>query len=425
METIDLATLAPPDIPVGEAPQEGQQATPEPETEETSQATEGQEQEGQEGQEAEGGEPQEQQRPADLNKRVSDFLKAMKDPDGKNADVLKAIRNAYFGHNAYSELGKVDDIRALKQQLDSLGGFEAISQLQEIASSVENTDALLDAGDPEVLDQIFEDSKEGAIKLAPHYLNRIAKESPEAYQRAVLPHFVQSLEAANFPRVMDALFRATADKPEAQEIVKDIVQWFSDQKRLADGFKTDSLSPERNTIKSEREELAQERERIFMEGIQQDIVSKINGSLSSRLKEYEPALRGMSERARRDFASALYQEIQKLADADTGYKNTLSAMIASKRRDRNGVVNFIGSKVDSVADRIVSAVAKDYGLKKGGATQKANGAVARNGSGKSSPASPAKVAGKPNVNDVDWDKTSNVDFLTKRAWLKNGNFVQW
>jgi|SRR5579872_807303 len=417
----DIAALAPEEIPMGEP--EGQasptEAPPEPaETpEEQPQATT----KGEPEQEA----PEEQSQPADINKRVSEFLKSLK--DDQNADVVKALRNAYFQNAGYRELyPSVQEARAFKEQLEALGGMDTVSQLQEIATSVEETDSLLESGDPKVLDQIFEDAKEGAVKLAPYYISRVAKESPEMFQRAVLPHFVQAIESSGLPRVLQALAKTVQDKPEALETINEILQWHESQKRLAEGFRTDTVSPERNSLKEEREAVSRERQQIFLESVQQDVVSRINRALSAQLKDYESALRQMPERARSDFAAAIYQEIQKLSDADPRFKSTLDSMINSKRRDRNAVVSFIGSKVDSLADRIIAKVAQDYSLKKGAVKAAPEGrAAARNGGSKGSPSNPAKLTGKPSSEEVDWEKTSNVDFLTRKAWLKNGSFARW
>lgn len=423
---LDIASLAPEEIPMGEP--EGQSEPPEPEIE-PAETTEGESPA--EGEQAEAGEATEEPAaaPADINKRVSDFLKGLKDEE--NAEVVKALRAAYFQHAGYRELyPSVQDAKAFKEQIEAIGGTDAIAELQEVASSVEQTDALLESGDPAVLDMIFSDAKDGAVKLAPHYLNRVAKESPEAFQRTVLPHFVQAIEQSGLPRVLQAIGRMVQDKPEALEAINDVLQWHEGQKRLAEGFKTDTASPERDALKQERETVNRERQQIFMEGIQQDVVSRINQSLSARLKSYESALKQMPERARRDFTTAIYQEIQNLSDADKRFKQSLDSMINSKRRDRNGVVNFIGSKVESVADRIVAKVAAEYGLKKGVAKAAPKAEAPSNGNktpggAKGTADRPVKLNGKPNAGQVDWDKTSNVDFLTRRAWLRNGNFVQW
>jgi hypothetical protein len=91
---------------------------------------------------------------------IRSALKAFRDLDPKNAPIAKELNNAYGRYTAYREVfPKVEEARNAKALIDANGGHEGIASLQETIRAVNETDQLLYAGDPRVLDQLIEDFK--------------------------------------------------------------------------------------------------------------------------------------------------------------------------------------------------------------------------------------------------------------------------
>lgn len=369
--------------------------------------------------EAEEAEPQ----PTDYRKQTLEYLKSLKAQDGIDPKLIKHIRDTYMRESAYNEIGDINSVRGLKSQLEAIGGPEGLADLQATVASVEETDALLEAGDPQILDQIFEDARDGAIKLAPHYIDRIQKLDPQAFERMMLPHIVNYLKQNNFENAIAYMGRLVGENAEAKKWTDQTLQWFNNIARQSENFRTDTLSPERDQLKQERQTLIQERDKMFMESIQGEVLNHTNTELSKKLQPFQNALKGLSELQRRDIANSVYGEIERAINADRSFNSQLEAMKASKRRDRAGIVRFINTKVSSIADEAVKKIASGYGLKVGGVAPK--GTKPQAPSGRGTLQNPILVKEHPGTENIDHDKTTE-DMIYKGIYtLKNGRVVKW
>jgi hypothetical protein len=149
------------------------------------------------------------------------------DPDVQA--VLRTAKDALGRLDAFGKLGKVEELRTLKTTVDTAGGLEGIANLQSIASSIEATDAFIDAGDPQVIDQILEDSPEGAPKLLAPFLSKIEKLNPEIYASTIQPHLVKNLVAAGLESVLSEILNAGTVEG-AKAAGQKLAQWFANQK---------------------------------------------------------------------------------------------------------------------------------------------------------------------------------------------------
>ncbi len=120
--------------------------------------------------------------------------------EGRTNEQLKpvydAISKAWYRDQEYSALGDLKDLRGLKEQVDILGGPEAIGRLRDLEVSVESIDKMVDAGDPQVIEDMFSESPEGMKKLIPAGLDKLRSVDPQAYAAALTPHLVQAVTAS-------------------------------------------------------------------------------------------------------------------------------------------------------------------------------------------------------------------------------------
>lgn len=350
-------------------------------------------------------------------------LKAFRDSNPEHAQAAKLLNDGYSRYEAYKAvIPTVEEARTIRAALDTVGGLDGLAELQSLTSSVETTDALLESGDPAVLDQIFEDAPEGIVKLAGPYLSKLAKANPEAYNRAVTPHFVRFLQASNFPSVLGALANAVKDKPEALAIVQDMTEWFANEKNLADRLNTDSISPERDRLNKDRESFAKEQRSELEKSIGTAVSSHINQELGSRLKPYAAALNALPVGQRQAVARACITELAAALTADEPYQRLRKSLMDARKPEKDRIVGLNKTQVTKLADAVVTKVVKDFGLKPGAvkpATKVAD-------KGKSQDTRIVKIARAPKDSEIDWEyPDASKAYILHRARLKSGQFVEW
>lgn len=366
-------------------------------------------------------------------KQIRESLKAFRDSNPEHAQAAKLLNDGYSRFEAYKAVfPTVDDARTVKATLDTIGGLEGLASMQQILATVDETDALLDAGDPAVLDRILEDAPDGFKKLASPYLAKLQKADPDAYARALQPHFVRSLVDSNFPQVMQALHKMVADKPEAAALVKNVIDWFEGQKNQADRVSADTLNPERDALKKDREAFEKERQTEFHKSLSGEIDAHIRQELGTRLKPYAAALNALPVAVRQDVARAAMSVLGKAMEADKAFQSQTQAMLGSRKPDRTKIIGLSKTKVTALADTVIAEVVKNYGLTAG--AKKA--ATAKTGA-QAAPQSTAiiKLTKPPSDTDIDWEyPDAQKAFIMHRAALKENvakarglksRFVSW
>ena len=361
-------------------------------------------------------------------------LKAFRDANPEHAQAAKLLNDGYSRFEAYKQVfPTVDDARSVKATLDTVGGLEGLANMQQILSTVDETDALLDAGDPQVLDRILEDSPDGFKKLAPAYLTKLQKADPEVFNRVLQPHFVHSLADANFPQVVDALASMLADKPEALKIVQSMKQWFDGQKAQADRTSADTLNPEREAFNKERETFAKERQSEFQKAVGGELDGHIRQELGTRLKPYSGALNALPVAVRQDVARAAINILARAVDADKTFQTQNSAMLGARKPDRAKIVALNKAKVSALADQVIAQVVKNYSLTAGAVKAKPGAKAGTQDAPKSNAI--LKLSKPPSDADIDWEyPDAQKAFIMHRAALKESvvksrglksRFVSW
>jgi hypothetical protein len=358
-------------------------------------------------------------------KQLRDAVKSLSEASPEHAPALKRMLDDAARYRAMTEtFPDVDTARSTKAALDAVGGVEGISALQELASAVEETDGQLEAGDPAVLDSIFEDAPEGAVKLAPAYLNKLEKVNPEAFMSAMLPHFVRYMSNNNFDNVLAGLAESTKDNAGATPFVRSMQSWWDEQKRSGQKFNEDALAPERSKLKEGWTKLEQQQLETFRSEVGRDVESHSFRELGTRLRPYL-ANANIPDRMKRDIAQSAIDELGRALETDS---KTVEAMMRTKSRDRGKIVGYVNSRVSAVADAVVRQVVKDYGLSPGKATPVKPPATKPSGPPPvpKSAAEFIKVAQRPSDDEIDWEAPGARNaVITGKAKLRNGKYVRW
>ena len=311
---------------------------------------------------------------------VRKALKAFKDADPKNAAMVKQLHGAYERQQAYkAEFPTVEAAREAKAFLDNIGGYEGFENLQNIVSSVEESDQLLYAGDGKLIDNIYEDMKtEGKQdafgKLASPFLDKLKEVDKKAFFETLTPHYVASLEASRFPEVMAALTHAleTGDEKsigEAKAIAADINDWFKGLKGQVAKAKQ-GPSPEQLALKADREKFEKEQQEFktnqtkeFQTGVAKEAESSSNKSLGAELKTFltKPYFKAFKTENLRPLANTIQQNLRTELEADKAYQTQMKALWGAKNPDKAKILQYHKTKVESIAGRIVrDTVSKMY-----------------------------------------------------------------
>lgn len=361
-------------------------------------------------------------------KAIRDAVKAFEQTNPELGKHLKALLDNEGRIRAYQEVyPDVESARSMRAAIEAAGGLDAITELSKLRDSVEETDAMIESGDPQVIERIFSDAKEGPVKLLPHYLNRVEKENPESFGNTIRPHLVRSLQASNFENVLAALSRATADKPEAKEIVDSMISWFGDQKRLSEKTNLDALQPERQKLQEQAATLSQREYKQFEYEVNQEVKPSINQAFSQRMRAYlqnDPR----PDAAKQDIARAWLTELGKALEKD---QKNVQAMMKSKSRNKQAIANFVKTRISAVADGVTKKIVDQYKLTPGKAAPKTgdpNKGAETPQTGVGSISSPIRVKDKPADSNIDWDADPDrMHFITGKAKLLTGSkqWVKW
>ena len=135
---------------------------------------------------------------AKLDKTRAEVVKFLRQgrTDEQTKPIFDALSKAWYRDQEYAALGDIKDLRGLKEQIDILGGPEAIGRLRDLETSVETIDKMVDTGDPQVIKDMFSESPEGMKKLVPEALETLKTLDAQAYAATLTPHLVAAVAAS-------------------------------------------------------------------------------------------------------------------------------------------------------------------------------------------------------------------------------------
>lgn len=368
---------------------------------------------------------------------VRSALKALRDSDPKNAPIARELNDAFGQRNAYRDVfPKVSEARAAKAILDAVGGNDGIAGLQETIKSVNETDALLYAGDPRVLDSLFDDMKaagkpEAFSKLAKPFLDKLRTTDEKAYFDTLKPHFFQGLVDVGLPAVLQnmakALSGAQPNVDGVKALVTELTNWFDNLRNTVESGAKANLDPERQAFEKERTEFRTSQQKEFQSTVASACDSHSNRALAPELKSYLklPYFKNFSPEAKTDIASAIKSKLFSELGADKGYQSQMDAFFSQKTPDKGKIEAFHKAKVESMSKRIVKSVIDTRYPGLGNTPGKP--AIPKPVAAQPfDPARPSYVTSKPDWNEIDHTKDpNNLLFIAGKAILRNGKFVSW
>ena len=179
--------------------------------------------------------------PDALKKHISDLRKradAITDPVEEKAELdrIKFLYDTSGKARGYEEqFPTVREAREVRALIESVGGRDAIVQMQSTLSEIEQIDQKLAAGDASVIDRMWQEAPEGMPKLVPHIANKFEREKPQEYGQFIAPRAVKFLDGQGFPQAFDRMVQAyEAGKTEDAKAIRDqLIQFVSGNRQQA------------------------------------------------------------------------------------------------------------------------------------------------------------------------------------------------
>jgi hypothetical protein len=391
------------------------------ETQETSQSTE----------QADGQQPEQQGESEKLDGRrgpqnIRNSIKAAAEALPDHAQAFKELGNAYFREQAYKQVfPTVQEATSAKQLIESVGGLDGLAQLQERDQLYTTQDEMLREGNPEVLDDFFEDFPEGAAALAPHYLDRLAKNNPEAFSAAVVPYVVGMLENAGIGNYLASILQEQ-DPARAKGMVEQLARWYQQQVQGAAQLKTAAPKfPAQDRLKQEQTKIEQERENLFMEGVRTKVNASVQPELDRTIEQYTKQYK-LNDTQKKYFQDIVQRRVVEELNNDATYKKQVDLRKASKSRTHDTVASYISGEFNRRLKDAAFTVAKElYGAPKAAVSQ--NTGVVKAGTPKSTPSGgPIYVSQRPPDAQLDLSRPGAELLLIKgQAYTKDGRFITW
>lgn len=329
---------------------------------------------------------------------VSKFLKGLKDADPKSAGVSRALRDSYFGNEAYKkEFSTVQAARDAKAFIDAIGGAEGWDNAQALITNINETDSLVHAGDPQIWENIVEDLKsenhlEAFPKLVGPGLSKLKEINPDGYYDVIKPHFYEGLKEVGMPKVFGALSSSVAAlrqelqgaqysdtstfKGDSKALatleasIKSASDWLSGMEKEDKERSENKTSPEMEKLKREREafnkektERANKDKQDFRNSIATEMEKYSNQALGRALKSYidMPFFKAFPLETKQDLARGIKDTLYSALEGDKGYQIQMKNLWGAKSPDKGKLTTYHQTKLDAIAaDIVLHTIEKRY-----------------------------------------------------------------
>jgi hypothetical protein len=338
---------------------------------------------------------------------VRSALKAMRDADPKNAEVVKQLHGSFERWNAAKAIFPkgVTEMQEAKAFIDSVGGPEGYQKMQGMIDTVTATDELLYAADPKLWDNVIEDLKanshpEALGQLAPSLLQKLKEHDSDAFYNTTIPVVADALKEVHMDSFVSQFNAALAEKNDKGEVVpniakitslvKSITDWYTDlDKDAKSRTATPAETPERKKFLAEKAafektktDAATEDRKKFETGVAEECDKHNNRSLGKVLGGFlkMPFFKDFPYETKVDLGNGIKDRLYAALKADKAYQMQMNAMWKQKSPDRAKMLQYHQAKVDSIATDIVTKTIQNRypGYAKGGsAAGKAAAAVVK------------------------------------------------
>ena len=361
---------------------------------------------------------------------IRSAVKAASEALPEQSKLFKQLADNSFREQAYKAVFPTpQEATVAKQVLESVGGIEGVTKLQERVSGYDNQDEALRSGNPEVLDALFKDFPEGVVELAPHFLEKLAELNPKEFSAAVSPYVIALLDNSGVGSHLQAMLNES-DPAKLKELITNLAQWYGNQaqsvQKLISNRTEKVKNPEIEKLNAERDALRTEKEETFKEGVREKVNSIVNPAIASEVDKYAKQYK-LNDTQKEHFRKTLEQTIIADLSSDENYKKQVDLKYGSKTRSKDSISSYISNEVTRVLRLKSFEVVKSiYGAPKGTTNVQKTG-VAKPGTPNTTPTGGAfKISARPKNEDLDLNRpNADVLLLQGKGYLKTGKYVTW
>jgi hypothetical protein len=366
--------------------------------------------------------------------------------------AAKTVADAYFRNVALTkEFPEAKDfgeaLQMVKQNnalLESVGGREGLEGLQEEANDYRTEIEQFANGDPALLAKLYEANAEGLVTAASNTLELLASKDMKHFDEAVTPFIDKRLEKAGIDTSLFTLAKLIQDGKgqEAYDLVVEMTKWRASVKAIAREIteKRGSRDPREEQFRQREQRLDEEKSELVRKTIETD-VNRMNAPALAKVIAPLAKEIGLSPEGRREFENGLIQRVWNVlrkdpvymarvktlrgkgdaaATADCIHGQFREALQAQFELHRNHVYPHLAKRRPAVTTKTGTA-ANGAGGGAAAGTKKPDekggtAAVAGNF---------VQIAQRPKHEEVDWDNTPDVMWITGKAVLKGGKKVQF
>jgi len=360
-----------------------------------------------------------------IDDKTRKALAALKKVD---PDSAKVAAEAYFRADAYKKVfPTVHEARGAKATIESLGGQEGIQAIQTEVSDYRNEITQFAKGDAALIQNLWDANPEGVELSTAASIEMIGSKDPEMFDRVIAPAMVARLEKAGLYDALPKLAALIKDGKgqAAYDLLLDVSKFFDNAKAL----KTKQIelkskeNPERAKLDQERSDFEKQKTQEYEGRIASNANTLNNKAMSKVVESFFKEMK-LPQEGRRDFTQSLQSRVWAAMKADKPFQ--MQARAIQKKGDASETAEFIAEKFQELLPGIFrtyrNSLYPNYArIKKtipaaDGAEKKVNGAP---------PAKNIAVAQgmRPKHSDVDWDKTSTIDWIQGKATLVNGKKI--
>jgi len=283
---------------------------------------------------------------------VRKALKTMRDASPSNAAVVKELHGAYERFHAYkTEFPTVQAAKEAKAFIESIGGEEGYTKLNESIDAVKATDELLYAADPQLWKNVLEDLKasghpEAFGKLAPAYLSELKVHDADAYYNTFKPHFFNGLKESRMDVMLNSLTAALGAKdaegkaaPDVKSIaslVQNMNSWYKDiEAEEQSRTKEPEVSVEQKKFLEEKAAFektksadAQEKITNWENSVAETAEKNNNVTLGAALKPFlkMPFFKDFQRETKIDLGNGIKEDLYAALKADKAYQTQMAAL---------------------------------------------------------------------------------------------------
>jgi hypothetical protein len=369
--------------------------------------------------------------PMDIRSAAKSIAEALADPTNDLAakfpgqeKAVKAITDGYFRADAYAKVfPKVEEAQAAKQLIEGVGGLDGLTQIQSRIATYDAQDEGLKSGNPEVLDAAFKDFPEGMATLAPHYLDKLAKSNPEAFEATIAPHAMGMLDRAGIPSHIAQMMQET-DPARLKNMVGQLDAWIKKNSETVKTMRTaQPTNPLEGKLKEQQTALQKSQDEFFSKQVDTAMNSAAQPELVKTVDQYAKTYKLNDVQKARFGTSLATRVVQEMLADDTFKKQD------QLRRNSKDVEKVSSFRATEFQRRLSDAAFKEAQELYGATQRPANGTgEVKPGGPKAAPGGgPLMVSRALDTADLDMRKDPNgYLFIANKGYRKaDGAFVTW